>query len=168
MRRQIINRGIRFARTATGPYARKISNRNFARAAARGVKTVPDALWNIEDPTTCNISNGVITWNRTTSDSFIYLEVPASFAVNQTWVVSYTVLNDGGQGDVNGIFCSSASTLFPSTGIAAGLGNQSQEYTPGIENPRLLRWTPNALYNGQTLQINNVKVYDKYNPYAYP
>lgn len=131
------------------------------------MNVIPDNLWIIEQPTTCDITNGVITWNRITADSFIKLDKPPSYSPGQTWVLSYEVIENSGIGVFNGLFCSSASSVRSSAAVTTALGNQEYEDV-GIDSSALLRWTPPNTFDGQTLQIQNVRLYDKNNPGAYP
>jgi len=154
MAKQIRNPGVRFALGATGPYANKLGGGSYARAMSID-PIIPDDAWTIEDPATCSIDNHVITWNRLLVDSMIRLLEPTGFAAGQTWRVSYTVLDN--TGNAFGLFCSSASSLFPSTNLPTDLGSQSQD-TVSANNSFLIRWSPNAAFNNETLVIKDVRI----------
>lgn len=94
MKRQIINRGIRFARAAIGPYTTRIGNRTFARAAV--LKSdgygppIPytDSDWTLETGVT--VSNGVLTTVPTPSGYSGYILDKGMLTPGKTYKMSWS------------------------------------------------------------------------------
>lgn len=94
MKRQIINRGIRFARAAIGPYTTRIGNRTFARAAV--LKSdgygppIPytDSDWTLETGVT--VSNGVLSTVVTPSGESGYILNKGMLTPGKTYKMSWS------------------------------------------------------------------------------
>ena len=102
MRRQIRNRGIRFARGATGPYANKLKKGVKARAATlqRGGNIWTDNPDTVQAGWTDN-GDGSYTCNGTDLALILQDTAPGALVDGKTYTVKFTVAATSGEVGIN-------------------------------------------------------------------
>jgi hypothetical protein len=145
----------------TGQADQNPSN-NVSAGVATGPEQVADA-WTEAAPDYSEVedSGTKIIWTRGvgTGDAFVALalaDIGLTIVGGETYILSYNVTeNDGVDG--NNLFCSSTSSLAPSSVISTDLGVQTYALVAS-SNSNLMRWTALSSFEGKTLVLENISM----------
>jgi hypothetical protein len=145
----------------TGQADQNPSN-NVSAGVATGPEQVADA-WTEAAPDYSEVedSGTKIIWTRGvgTGDAFVALalaDIGLTIVGGETYILSYNVTeNDGVDG--NNLFCSSTSSLAPSSAISTDLGVQTYALVAS-SNSNLMRWTALSSFEGKTLVLENISM----------